>query len=152
MWEKDAPLSHETVRCEEEVVLEVAGGWHLRSHHQLACLKKRAPFVRNADFSRKAMPATRAIILPRSCGWREMSDRLSSLWRLVITSRYNSSSTFVFFTTFSNFSNFQIFKTSQKRHHELNLEKRVRGSRSKANLEPRRPVSWTFSIFVKFDF
>ena len=40
-----------------------------------------------------------------------------------------------------------FFLTFKKRHHELNLEKRVRGSRSKANLEPRRPVSWTFSIF-----
>ena len=48
--------------------------------------------------------------------------------------------------------NFQIFKTSKKRHHELNLEKRDRGSRSKANLVPRRPVSWTFSIFVIFCF
>ena len=48
--------------------------------------------------------------------------------------------------------NLLFFKTPIWRHHELNLEKRVPGSRSKVNLEPRRPVSWTFSILVKFYF
>ena len=59
-------------------------------------------------------------------------------------------------TCFVNFFDFCeiwfIFQIPFWRHHELNLEKRVRGSRSKANLEPRRPVSWTFLIFVKFCF
>ena len=56
------------------------------------------------------------------------------------------------FLKFSIFSQLQIFKLSLKRHHELNLEKRVPGSRSKVNLEPRRPVSWTFCFLWNFVF
>ena len=43
-----------------------------------------------------------------------------------------------------------IFSLPCGRHHELNLEKRCRMNRSKVNLEPRRPISWTFLIFAIF--
>ena len=45
--------------------------------------------------------------------------------------------------------NLLFFKTPIWRHHELNLEKRVPGSRSKVNLEPRRPVSCFFLHSLK---
>ena len=46
---------------------------------------------------------------------------------------------------------FGLFLKLFWRHHELNLEKRCRMHRLRANLEPRRPVSWAFSICWKFD-